>query len=139
MKETKPRTGRPIAPGEKRTKLVAFYLTETDFASVKDYAERGGFKSTSRLIAALVEPVVQGGFSIRSAATAVNRIQAFMAANGATFKISLSEVGQAVLQLFTPPPPTIPDDVEDLSQLKADLRALLAELENQTTNHNNTK
>lgn len=124
--------GRPIVPGEKRDKMFCIYLTQTDYAKLKDYALKGGFKSSSALAVAIVEPIIQGGLSLRSAITGVHRIQEFMAKNGVKFGGTVTELGQAVMNLFTPPPPTIPDDVEDLSQLKADLRALLAELENQT-------
>jgi hypothetical protein len=139
MKKT---NGRPPVEGDKRSKLVAFYLTLNDHHTLKDLAAKGGFKSTSSLLTALVEPVIQGNLALRSAVSAITRVQRFMESNGAKFGASLSDVKDGVLQLiWSAPPPVIPDDVEDISQLKADLRALLAELEkqgNQTkqpTNH----
>lgn len=128
------KTGRPIAEGEKRTKLVAFYLTENDFASLKEFAEKGGFKSTSSLLTALNEPLIHGRLSLSSGVKALSRVQRFMEASGPKFKATWKDVGEEMLNLFTPPPPTIPEDVLNISQLKQDLRALLEELENQTTN-----
>lgn len=130
--------GRPPVEGEKRAKLVAFYLTETDYATLKHLAEKGGFRSTSSLITSLVEPVIQAKLSLRSSVQALSRVQRFMESNGAKFGATLADYREGMLQLFAPPPPTIPDEVLDISQLKADLRALLAELENQTKNNNNT-
>jgi len=130
-----PPKGRPPVEGEKRTKLVAFYLTETDYNALKGLAEKGKFKSTSSLLTALTEPVIQGKLSLRSSVTALSRVQRYMEANGAKFTASLADVRDGMLQLFTPPPPTIPDEVLNISQLKQDLRDLLDELEkpNQTT------
>jgi len=129
--------GRPQVEGEKRSKLVAFYLTETDYASLKRIAEIGGFKSTSSLLTALTEPVIQGRLSFVSGVKALSRVQRFMESSGAKFDATWTEAGEQMLQLFTPPPPTIPDDVLNISQLKQDLRDLLEELENpnQTPQH----
>lgn len=124
--------GRPAVPGDKRDKLVAFYLTKVDFATLAKAASAGGFKGTSTLLTALVEPILHGGLSVEAAARSVNRIQKHMESNGAKFSVSIASLIKSGKDLFAPPPP-IPDDVEDLSKLKADLRALLAELENQTT------
>lgn len=129
--------GRPPTDTEKRTKLVAFYLTETEFQQLKRWADRGGFKSTSSMLTALVEPVIQGGLSLVSAAKAISRVQRFMEANGEKFSASMSQVKQGMLNIFTAPPPIIGDDMLDNSQLQADLRALLAELENQTNTTSN--
>ena len=128
MKKT---AGRPPVPGEKRTKLVQFYLTESDAARLANFAKIGGFKGVSTFLTALNEPIIQGGLAVRAAARSMNRIQKFMENNGTKFGVKSGDLFEAVRDLFAPPPP-IPDDVEDLSQLKADLRALLAELENAT-------
>jgi len=124
--------GRPPVPGDKRERLVQFYLTKVDAERLVTMATQGGFKGTSTLLTALVEPIIHGGFSVEAAARSVNRLQKHMERNGAKFTVTLKSLFQSGRDLFAPPPP-IPDDVEDLSQLKADLRALLAELENQTT------
>ena len=131
--------GRPPSEGDKRTKLVAFYLTPNDHHTLKNIAEKGGFKSTSSLLTALIEPVIQGRLALRSALSAITRVQRFMESNGAKFGVKAADVKEGILNLiWSPPPPVIPDAVEDISQLKKDLRALLAELENQTE-PNNTK
>jgi len=124
--------GRPAVPGDKRDKLTAFYLTPSDFEKLRKCADIGGFKGTSTLLTAIIEPIIQGGFSIASAARALNRVQKYSEANGLKFDVSWRAVVEGARDLFAPPPP-IPDDVEDLSQLKADLRALLAELEKPKT------
>lgn len=129
--------GRPPLDSEKRIKLVAFYLTQTDHDLLKKAADKGKFKSTSSLITSMVEPVIQGGFSLRAAVRAIGRVQQYMEANGVKFTASFSDVKEGMLQLFTPPPPIIPDDVEDLSQLVSDLRTVADELENQTKNTTN--
>jgi hypothetical protein len=123
--------GRPPVPGDKREKLVPCYLTKATAEKLRKYAEAGGFKGTSTLLTAIVEPIVEGGLSVQSAARSLNRVQKYMEKNGAPFGVSWKILKEAGRDLFAPPPP-IPDDVEDLSRLKADLRALLAELENQT-------
>lgn len=123
--------GRKPVPGEKREKLVQFYLTETDSKQLTKYAvELGKFKGVSTLLTALVEPIIQGGFSVQAAARSVIRIQRFMEKNGAPVGVNGRVILDAFRDLFAPPPP-IPDEPEDVSQLKADLRALLRELEGQ--------
>lgn len=124
--------GRPPAEGEKREKLVPFYLTQSDHELLKKAADKGKFKSTSSLITAMVEPVIQGGFSLRAAVQAISRVQKFMEGNGVKFSASFSELKDGMLKLFTPPPPIIPDQIEDLSQIIQDLRRLADELEKQT-------
>lgn len=128
------KAGRPPTPGENRDKLVSFYLTKTDWDILSKVAKEGGFRGTSTLLVSLVEPILQGGFSIQSACRSVNRIQKFMEGNGVKFGMRWDDLFSFGRDLFSPssPPPPIPDDIEDLSRLKADLRALLAELENQT-------
>jgi len=131
--------GRPPVPGDKREKLVPVYLTRATAEKLRRYAELGKFKGTSTLLTAILEPIIDGGLSVQSAARSLNRVQNFMMKNGAPFTASLKNIMDAGRDLFAPPP-AIPDDVEDISQLKADLRALLAELEKQTeTQTNNTK
>jgi hypothetical protein len=125
-------TGRPPVEGEKRTKLVAFYLTETDYNKLKRLAETGGFKSTSSLLTALNEPVVQGGLSMVSSVRALSTVQRFMESNGANFDAKWADIGQDMLKLFSPPPPALDPALLDISQLKQDLRDLLDELENPT-------
>jgi 4-hydroxyphenylpyruvate dioxygenase-like putative hemolysin len=124
---------------EKRTKLVAFYLTHTDHDALRELAHKGRFKSTSSLLTALIEPVIQGRLSLLAAVKALSRVQRFMEANGAVFKASMGDVRDGMLQLFSPPPPTIADEMLDLSQLKQDLRDLLDELENPENQPNNIK
>lgn len=126
-------SGRPVIPGDKRDKLVSFYLTQVDAEKLRSYAESGGFKGTSTMLTALIEPLIHGGLSIRSGCRSINRIQKFMENNGVKTSVTGKILMEAVRDLFAPPPP-IPDDVEDISQLKADLRALLAELEKPTEN-----
>lgn len=128
--------GRPPVEGEKRTKLVAFYLTETDHNKLKTAAEKGGFKSTSSLLTALNEPVIQGGLSMVSAVRALSTVQRFMESNGAKFDAKWADVGQDMLKLFAPPPPPLDPALLDISQLKQDLRDLLDELENPTQPNN---
>lgn len=131
------KNGRPPVPGDKRDKLVQFYLTQKDASRLALCVEAGKFKGVSTFLTALVEPILQGGLSIQSAARSVNRLQKHMERNGAGIGVNWKIIRDATRDLFAPPPP-LPDDVEDLSQLKADLRALLAELEKQTE-PNNTK
>jgi len=126
-------SGRPVTPGDKRDKLVSFYLTQVDAETLKSLADKGGFKGTSTLLTALIEPIIHGGFSIHSGCRSINRVQKFMENNGVKTSISGQVLMEVVRDLFAPPPP-IPDDVEDIFQLKADLRALLAELEKPTEN-----
>lgn len=126
-------SGRPVTPGDKRDKLVSFYLTQVDAEKLRSFADRGGFKGTSTMLTALIEPLIQGGLSIQSGCRSINRVQKFMENNGVKTSISGQILIDAVRDLFAPPPP-IPDEVEDISQLKADLRALLAELEKPTEN-----
>jgi hypothetical protein len=125
--------GRPPVEGEKRSKLVAFYLTETDFAALKDLAEKGGFKSTSSLLTALNEPVIQERLSLVSGVKALSRVQRFMESNGAKFEASWTEVGQGMLKFIAPPPPALPDELLNISQLKEDLLGLIKDLEKQET------
>lgn len=124
-------SGRPPTEGDKRDKLVSFYLTQVDAQKLRKFANNGGFKGTSTLLTALVEPIIHGGFSIQSGCRSINRIQKFMKDNGAPMGVNGRILMEAIRDMFAPPPP-IPDDVEDISQLKADLRALLAELEKPT-------
>lgn len=124
-------TGRPPVQGDKRDKLVSFYLTKVDSEKLKKFADLGGFKGTSTLITALMEPIIHEGLSVQGAARAVNRVQKYMERNGVKFTVTFRELLKTGRDLFGPPSP-IPEDIEDISQLKADLRALLAELENQT-------
>lgn len=128
-------TGRPPVEGDKRTNLVAFYLTVNDHRLLKMAADKGGFKSTSSLVTALVEPIIRGGFSLRASVRAIGQIQRFMEANGVKFKASMADVKEGLLNLvFSTPPPIISDEIEDLSQLISDLRRVADELENQTNN-----
>lgn len=126
--------GRPPVPGEKRIKLVAFYLTESDQESLKKTAAEGGFKSMSSVVTIMMESLIHGGFSLKSAAFGLSLVRGQMQKNGVKFTASPKEMAQAVFDLFVPPPPLISDDEIDLSQLKHDLRSLLDELETQTNN-----
>jgi hypothetical protein len=128
----KPIIGRPPVEGEKRSKLVAFYLTETDHRKLKKLAEEGGFRSTSNLLTAVNEPIIQGGFALATGVKTLSTVQRFMEANGVKFEASWADVRDGMLKLFTPPPPTLDPQLLDISQLKQDLRDLLDELENQT-------
>jgi hypothetical protein len=122
----KPAGRRPV-PGEKREKLVQFYLTKVDAEQLSEYVQQGKFKGVSTLLTALCEPIIQGGLSVQAAARSVSRIQKFMEKNGAPCGINGRVILDAVRDLFAPPPP-IPDDIEDLSQLEADLEEALEEV-----------
>jgi hypothetical protein len=126
------KTGRPEVPGDKRDRLVQFYLTQNDAALLEKMVEKGKFRGISTFLTALVEPILQGGLSVESAARSVVRIQQFMVKNGAEFEVNWKHIFQTTRDLFAPPPRIIPDEPEDLSQLKQDLRDLLEQLENQT-------
>lgn len=126
--------GRPPTPGEKRSKLVAFYLTEGDANSLKEQAEKGKFKSMSSFVTAVIEPMIQGGFSLKSGVRGLLRVQAYMEKNGALMGVGGPlGLAQEVLDLFRPPPPIVPEDDYDISHLKEDLRELLDELEKTNT------
>lgn len=139
MKKAK---GRPRLPGEKRSHLVAFYLTETDHTTLKELVRLGKFKSPSTLITSIIEPIIQDRLSVKSAALAIGRVQEQMKSNGALFTSGFKELGQFMLQLFTPPtppPPHIADEMLDDLQLAAELRVIADDLEAQhKTKHTNT-
>lgn len=126
------KTGRPIVAGDKRSKLVAFYLTPDDASKLKNRAEKGGFKSMSSLVTALMEPIIQGGFSLRSGVSALSRVQKFMESNGDTMSLTMSGLKEELLALWQPPPPIVPEEY-NISQLKQDLQELLIELEETQT------
>ncbi len=106
---------------------MQFYLTKVDADQLLEYVRQGKFKGTSTLLTALVEPIIQGGLSVQSAARSVSRIQKFMEKNGAPMGVNGRVILEAVRDLFAPPPP-IPDKIEDLSQLEADLEEALEEV-----------
>ena len=123
--------GRPPSPGEKRTRLVQFYLTEADASTLFKAATAGGFKGASTLLTALVEPILQGGLCVASAARSVTRVQRRMEkSSGARFEASPRVWLAAARDLFAPPPP-IEEQPEDLIQLRQDLRACLSEVESE--------
>ncbi len=133
------KTGPKPGDHEKRTKLCGHYLTLTDWFTLKDMAERGGFKSTGALTSAVLEPIIQGRFSMKSAVVCINRIQAFMQSNGLKFDASWADVRDGMLDLFTPPPPIVPEENEDLSQLEEDLEILLEQVRTQRKQQTNNK
>lgn len=130
MAKAKPKNkgGRPPSPGEKRTRLVQFYLTVADSVILEKAATAGRFRGVSTLLTALVEPILQGGLSVASAARSVVRVQRRMVEAGARFGAAPRAFVDAVKDFFAPPPP-IPEEPEDLIQLREDLRVVLAELE----------
>jgi len=137
--KTKSKGGRPVSPGEKRTRLVQFYLTEPDYATLCKAATAGAFKGVSTLLTALVEPILQGGLSVSSAGRSVVRVQRRMEkSSGARFEASPRVWLAAARDLFAPPPP-ISEQPEDLIQLCQDLRACLAEVESEIARQPKTK
>jgi hypothetical protein len=137
-KEKKP-TGRPRVEGDKRTRLVAFYLTEDDAQFFRNVQKEGGFKSTSHVFTALLEPIAQGRLSLQSFVRSCRRFQRFAESNGLKFTAFFGDLAQVAFRFGTPPPPPIPDDETDLPQLRADLMGMLDQLEAQQTETNQTK
>lgn len=138
--ESKPKNkgGRPPLPGEKRNRLAQFYLTVADYGTVEKAAAAGGFRGVGSFLTALVEPIVQGGISVLSASRSVVRIQRRMEKGGARFEASPRSFVGAVRDMFAPPPP-IPDEPEDLYQLREDLRVIQLQLETQIARLPKTK
>lgn len=114
-------------PPPTRTRMATFYVTEHDHHKLRRYAADGGFKSTSHLITAIIEPLLQGDFSIMSFIRSAKRLQKFMESNGAHFAVDSSSFRE--LPFFAPPPPPIPDEPISVDQLRKDFERVLAVLE----------
>jgi len=110
-----------------RTRMATFYLTEEHYRSLKTLAAAGGFKSTSHLVTAIIEPLLQGDLSIMSFIRSATRLQKFMKSNGAQFSLDRSSIRE--LPLFGSPPPPIPDETISVQQLRKDLEQVLKVLE----------
>jgi hypothetical protein len=123
MSAKNPQSSEPI----QRTRMATFYITEHDYRKLKRYAADGGFKGVSHMITAIVEPLLQGDFSIMSFVRSAKRIQKFMEANGAQFVVDSSSLRE--LPFFSPPPPPIPEEPISVEQLRKDFERVLAVLE----------
>lgn len=110
-----------------RDRMCAFYLTEHDWQKLRRFAVIGGFKSSSHLITAIVEPVIQGDLSILSFTRSAKRLQNFMESHGTEFRVDTSSLKE--LFLFPAPPPPIPDEPISVEQLREDFERVLAILE----------
>jgi hypothetical protein len=130
--EPKNRGGRPPFPGDTREQLVQFYVTKRDATTLRILATAAGLRGVGTVLCALVEPIVQGGFSVVSAGRSVVRLQRLVQkrSGGRSFAPAVSALFEGVRDLFAPPPP-IPDEPEDLLKLRDDMRAALAELESE--------
>lgn len=105
-----------------RDKLTAFYLTEQDASYLREIAHRGGFRSTSHLVTAIVEPLCLGAFSLTSWVRNGARIQKHMESRGVRFTADWSSlVGLLKLEV----PPAIPEEPISIEQLKADLQKVV--------------
>ena len=136
---TKNLGGRPRFPGETREQLVQFYVTKAHYERLKDYAAQAKLRGVSTFLTALVEPIIEGKMQIAAAVRSITRLQAAMEKNGIRFVFNARIVIDATRDMFAPPA-SIPDDVEDISRLIADLESLVAELKTQQpTQPNNNK
>lgn len=107
--------------------MATFYVTEHDHHKLKRYAAIGGFKSTSHMLTAIVEPLLQGELSIMAFIRSAKRLQKFMESNGAEFCIDTSSLKE--LFLFPAPPPPIPEEPISVDQLREDFERVLEVLE----------
>jgi hypothetical protein len=123
MSAKNPEPTQPI----QRTRMATFYITEHDYRKLKRYAADGGFKGVSHMITAIVEPLLQGDFSIMSFVRSAKRLQKFMESNGAQFVVDSSSLRE--LPFFAPPPPPIPEEPISVDQLRKDFERVLAVLE----------
>jgi hypothetical protein len=130
---TKNLGGRPPFPGEKREQLVQFYVTKVHYEKLKTYASQAKLRGVSTFLTALVEPIIEGRMQIAAAVRSITRLQTAMEKNGHKFLFNARIVIDSTRDMFAPPAP-IPDDVEDISRLIADLESLVAELKTQQTN-----
>lgn len=120
------KTGEPQVPVT-RTRMATFYLTPEGHRALKTYAGAGGFKSTSHLVTAIIEPLLMGELSIMSFVRSATRLQKFMKSNGAQFGLDRTSFKE--LPLFGSPPPPIPDETISVQQLRKDLEQVLKVLE----------
>ena len=135
---TKNLGGRPKFPGETREKLVQFYVTKRQHDQLKDYAGRVKLRSVGMFLTALVEPILEGKMQVAAAVRSITRLQKAMEKNGHKFEFNARIIIDSTRDLFAPPAP-IPDDVEDISRLIADLESLVAELKTQQPTQPNNK
>jgi hypothetical protein len=132
-----PRKGR--RPGKRqivtRTKLVAFYLADHDASYLRDVAHRGGFKSTSHLLTAIVEPLLQGGLSMLAFVRSGARMQKFMEGHG----VELTADWSSLVELFkSQVPPAIPEEPISIDQLRRDLEKVVEVIVNEQRRQHNT-
>jgi hypothetical protein len=73
---------------------------------------------------------LDGGLQVAAGVRSITRLQRAIEKNGNKFHINPRMILEATRDMFAPPPP-LPDDVEDISRLIADLESLVAELKTQ--------
>jgi hypothetical protein len=95
-------------PVPKRTRMATFYITDHDHQKLRRFAVNGGFKSSSHMLTAIIEPLLRGDLSILSFTRSAKRLQKFMESHGAEFSVDTSSLKE--LFLFPPAPPPIPDE-----------------------------
>jgi hypothetical protein len=120
-----------------RDKFVGFYLSDQDAFYLRDVAHRSGFKSTSHMLTALVEPLLLGGLSLMSFVRSARRIQQFAESRGVEFTADSSSLAD----LFKPEvPPAIPEEEISIDQLRRDLEQVVTMIEDgQRRQHNTNK
>lgn len=112
-----------------RSRMSTFYITEHDHQKLRRLAVVGGFKSSSHLVTAILEPILQGDLSILAFTRSAKRLQKFMEAHGTEFSVNTSSLKE--LFLFPPPPPAIPDEPISVDQLRRDFEQVLEVLQNE--------
>jgi len=111
-----------------RDKLVGFYLSAHDAAFLRKAAHDGGFKSTSHLLSAIIEPIIHRQLSIHGFVSSALRICKFMESTG-NVKFAVDSSSLKGLFGFTPPPPAIPEEPISIEKLRSDLATLVDLLE----------
>jgi len=106
-----------------RSRMSTFYITEHDHQKLRRLAVVGGFKSSSHLVTAILEPILQGDLSILAFTRSAKRLQTYMESHGTEFSINTSSLKE--LFLFPPAPPAIPDEPISVSQLRKDFEQVL--------------
>lgn len=117
---------RPKSGQDVRTKKVHAFLTEEDFASLGVFARKAGFRASGQLVCGIIERLIMGGMTPATFCKVGLDLREYANKNGSPF--------EPQLYFGNRPAPVIPEATISDAQRKRELKAMMAEVAQMSTN-----